>query len=359
MSLRIRITTAVAVVSMGLCACEAPSETSPLERASTDHEQGLAVDPDYPVIYDNDGAVEFGYTDIHVMALASAGAIDLRGMVTTSSWGEAERGYAPLADAVVVEERQWLIELARQSGMRNIPDAVAGPSLTFWGQRPASGSIDDTVPFGSTGAWHIVNEAHRCSPERPLIIVMGGEATAVVDAYLLDPSIADKMLLVWYSGHIFPDGRVTGDEYNTWKDPWAAYVAFERLRVLAIPPLYDWSMLTDRVPFSPKSRLPELPDTPIREHMINAYLDRGGWLDDFTWANDSPPLVAIMRDDFIWETRTMSFSHWEQDWFDPSRSIPTYVDDPNGNPFVMVTNPDVATEEFWTRMNDPAVWGET
>jgi hypothetical protein len=37
----------------------------------------LPFDRTSPVIYDNDGAVESGFTDVYIMALASAGVIDL------------------------------------------------------------------------------------------------------------------------------------------------------------------------------------------------------------------------------------------------------------------------------------------
>src|SRR5206468_9200408 len=105
--------------------------------------------------------------------------------------------YAPVPRSVWIEERQALIDKARRSGMHRLPDVAAGPSVSLTSRRPASGRIEDTPPFGTEGSWLIVTEARKASTTRPLVIVMGGQATAPVDAYLLDPTIADKMVLAW------------------------------------------------------------------------------------------------------------------------------------------------------------------
>ncbi|MBM4264475.1 MAG: hypothetical protein FJ145_23990 [Deltaproteobacteria bacterium] len=173
------------------------------------------------MIYDNDGAVESGYTDAYIMALASAGIINLRGIISTSSYGE-HPPYVPLPENTVLGERRELVAKARRSGMRNIPDPTAGPSISLKSRRPASGIIEDTAPLGTPGSWLIVNEARQATPSRPLVVIMGGQGTALADAYLLDHSIADKVVAVWLVGaKRSSNGVLDAYEYN-------AYVALER-----------------------------------------------------------------------------------------------------------------------------------
>ena len=151
-------------------------------RATAATPTALPYDRTCPVIYDNDGAIESGFTDTYLMALASARVIRLRGIITTCSWGEEQRQppFSPLPTSEVVRERQELIAKARRSGLRNLPDVTAGPSLTL--KRPASGRIEETVPYRTPGSRLILREARRATSHRPLVIVMGGQATCVVDA---------------------------------------------------------------------------------------------------------------------------------------------------------------------------------
>ncbi|MBN1675281.1 MAG: hypothetical protein JXR37_29845, partial [Kiritimatiellae bacterium] len=88
----------------------------------------LPYDHTNPVLYDNDGAWESGWADIYTMALASAGVIDLRGILTTCSYGEEARTppFSPLPPEKAAAERANLVAKARRSGFKNLPDVVAG-----------------------------------------------------------------------------------------------------------------------------------------------------------------------------------------------------------------------------------------
>jgi inosine-uridine nucleoside N-ribohydrolase len=225
----------------------------------------LPFDSTSPVIYDNDGAVESGYTDVYIMALASAGAIDLRGIISTGTNGE-QPPFIPRPEDNMVLERRELVAKARRSGMRNLPDPSPGPGVSMSSRRPASGRIEDTPPFGAQGSWLIVTEARKATPSRPLVVVMGGQGSAVADAYLLDNSIADKVVVAWLvGGRRTSNGILHGFEYNAYVDSWATYIVFERLRVVAFP--VDEA---DSVPSTPKSRFGELPDTEIRQYMLES-----------------------------------------------------------------------------------------
>jgi hypothetical protein len=318
----------------------------------------LSIESRQPVIYDNDGVVESGYNDQYIMALASAGRINLRGMITTGSYGEEARTppFSPYPEDALVAERQWIIDVARRSGMRNIPNAIAGPTVSFDSRKPASGIIEHTMPIGSPAGWLIVREARAASRQRPLVVVMGGQATAVADAYLLDPSIADKMLVLWGAGNKRKDGDLDGAEFNMTVDAWAGYIASQRLPLVLFPYSPDGDGTNDPKPYTPKSRLWELPDTELRQVTIDAYFDRGGYIDDFPYAFDSDPIVALTRGDYVLQTKRMAVDHWV---YEPTMKkwIPYLTERSDGLQVVWTASQAIATEEWWAWMKNPAAWG--
>lgn len=168
-----------------------------------------------PVMYDNDYAND--YVDWFLMAEASAGNISYRG-ITTSSSVQPFNKYLP-ADffAGCVRDRDSIVQTGRQSGFQNITDPVPGPLGYLI--KPASGRIEDTHPLNSPGTQLLITEARKATAAKPLVICMGGPLTIVADAYLMDSSIADKIIVAWTGGHY--DSM---DDYNGWCDPWAAYI---------------------------------------------------------------------------------------------------------------------------------------
>jgi purine nucleosidase len=55
-------------------------------------------------------------------------------------------------------------------------------------------------PVTSEGAELIVNEARKANAANPLFVCAGGTLTNVASALLMDPTIADKMIVVWIGG---------------------------------------------------------------------------------------------------------------------------------------------------------------
>jgi len=142
----------------------------------------LPYDRTCPVIYDNDYAND--YVDWYLMALASAGDIRYRGISTSSSIAPYNR-HMP-ADALddAIATRTRIVGIGRASGLRHIPEPVAGTRGHL--VKPASGKIEDTSPMDSPGSRQIVREAQAATPEKPLVVCVGGPLTVVADAYLLD-----------------------------------------------------------------------------------------------------------------------------------------------------------------------------
>ena len=87
---------------------------------------------------------------------------------------------------------QKLLSAARASGLRNIPDPVAGSDEAL--RKPASGKIEDTVFKPSPASDLIVAEAKKATPQKPLLVFAGGPCTTGATAYLTDPTIVDRMI---------------------------------------------------------------------------------------------------------------------------------------------------------------------
>ncbi len=82
----------------------------------------------------------------------------------------------------------------------------------------------EDVPQESAAARHLVQLAAQYSAERPLYVVAIGAITNVASALLMDPSIAEKIVIVWLGGHSleFCDNK----EFNLHQDIAAARVVF-------------------------------------------------------------------------------------------------------------------------------------
>lgn len=82
---------------------------------------------------------------------------------------------------------------------------------------------DESVPVDSEGARFIIEEAMR-EDERPLFVCGQAAATNVASAYLLEPKIAEKIVVIWIGGRGYPLG---GFEFNQNNDLNAARTLFQ------------------------------------------------------------------------------------------------------------------------------------
>src|SRR5262249_30160886 len=143
-------------------------------------------------------------------------------------------------------------------------------------------------PIDTPGSRLIVNEARRASRAKPLIVVLGGQATTVAGAYLLDNSIADRLVVAWAVGRAC--GRT--DDYNEWVDRWAGCIVLMRLRLVTFP----FRGAGGTAPLTPRDRLHELPDTELRQHMLEKEHPNGN---PGSWDGDSSPVVSLVRPDYV------------------------------------------------------------
>ncbi len=300
----------------------------------------LPYDSNCPVIYDNDECID-AYTDDFVMACASAERIKLIGMISSTTVRPFNRYVPPGSFDKIHQDRLKGYSIALESGMKNIPEPVKGGNRHL--EMPVTGWIKDTQPINNPGSRLIVKTALEASYEKPLVVVMGGPLTVLADAYLLDNSIADKVVAAWLG-----DTTQGINYYNGWADPWSAYIVMEKIRMVMIPAIHH-------SPYVPKPMIEELPDTPMRQWMIEKYHEEAelpGKRD-----GDAPPLISILRSDYILEAKRVSTGYWKEY---EGHTVPMFKDSKEGKTLVACsTDRKAGTTEWWNVMKDPKVWGLT
>src|SRR5262245_5144036 len=179
-----------------------------------------------PFIWDNDSESDAFSLDF-IMALAHLGVIKLVGI------SESPHPYRTAS-----ENYQAIVEKARNSGWKNIPDASwdLGSYYMTALSRPSNGSIDGTSPLDTAPARMIRDKVLSVgTTTTPVVVGTGGALTTVASAYLLanqagrGAEFASKMVL--YGGIGAGGGHVLNG-YNDAQDEWAVYVCQQRLKVV-------------------------------------------------------------------------------------------------------------------------------
>ena len=232
-----------------------------------------------------------------------------------------------------------------------MPDATAGPNVAL--VRPASNRIEDTKSLHSTGGGVIVNTALQATPEKPLVVVTGGQLTAVADAYLQNPAIANRIIVSGIFGAL-------NKTYNAGLDAWAWTIVISKFRCLSFSDS-DTDVQYNQAMHSACSQTPKnrflqeiqdgiLPQTVFYQWMLekhhprhpSKYMEQDG---------DSPAAIVLMRPDYI-----TKIERWRCTGIDIN-GLPKLVPD-NKGPLYLVTqaNGSVATDEFWRAIENRASW---
>lgn len=82
---------------------------------------------------------------------------------------------------------------------------------------------DETTPVESEASRFIIDEALR-DDSRPLFVTVQGALTNVASAYLMNPEIESRMIIIWIGGGVYPEGGV---EFNTINDINAANIIMD------------------------------------------------------------------------------------------------------------------------------------
>lgn len=124
-------------------------------------------------------------------------------------------------------------ELAQVMKFKNLPPVLRGSKQAM---------KDSKTPAESEAARFIIQEANRSDATSPLYVVCGGSLTSIASAWLLDPSIAEKLIVVWIGGNEYPGHQEVPPnampiEYNLLEDLVAGQVVFNdsNLNIWQIP----------------------------------------------------------------------------------------------------------------------------
>lgn len=294
----------------------------------TPHGQ-LPVDERSAMVVLNDGARDNWQAE-YALVLAATQRLRLVGIVV-----DATDIYPDLTENVAGFRR--MVSAARDSGMQHVPDPTASVSSAL--VRPSSGVIDDTLPNRSEGARLILDAAARFgSAVHPLVIATGGPVTDVADAYLLDPTLPERAVVVSSLGTTSSSGAVAGSP-NGDRDVWATTIVTSRMRYVQVNAFYD--QLQD----VPEARAPELPQNAFGAFMA----EKRSEILDLIQACDQ---VSVMAAALPWFASSVTRMRAE-----PGDELPALTPDPNGQIWhVPAADSDRAREELWTALRDPATF---
>jgi hypothetical protein len=189
----------------------------------------LPVDERNPVILENDGWSD-NWSGEYAALLANHGASPLAGIIVdgTRYWPDA---------ASNLNGWNRLVQAARASGLQNIPDPIMSTGTPL--ARPPDGQIDSTVPNQSAGAQLILDVSRRLSLAwRPVVVLANAPLTNLADAYLIDHTVVDRVVVVAALGsYAAPNGVMGGPNGDL--DPWASWIVAQRFRYVQVSAYYD------------------------------------------------------------------------------------------------------------------------
>ena len=295
----------------------------------------LPVDQMNPVIlYEDDWSGD--WLGEYAVLLASSGGPPLAGIVVNASkiWGDLSINTSGWND---------LVNAARSSGLPNIPDVTssAGAALTM----PADGQIDSTTPNNSAGAQLIRDLSSQLSqPNLPMVVVAATSLTDLADAYLIDHTVVDRVVVVAaLGGYSAPNASM--DAPNGDMDPWADWIVAQRFRYIQVSAYYDQTGDVTT------ADLPSLPSNALGNRIATKQPN----IIAVPQASDQVALLAMGLPGFTVAAERVSPD--TSGGFDATQG-PPLVPDPNGNDWVVtqIAAP-LAQSRLWQLLLDPHTFG--
>jgi len=292
---------------------------------------------------DNDDTSDT-YIELLGFAAAASGKIFLHGMSSTTSV-QPFNPYvsSPLADTFG-HDRLAEYNDAVNSGMDRARLPV--PSSIYKGHfaRPASGNIEDTKPLRMPAATELVSAINAfASPASPMIICAGGQLSVVADAYMQDPSIADKVVVSFIG-----DTTNAFLGYNEKSDPWATFIVCSRLTIASFPAGTSYRAIA---PVVTKQRIvDDMPSSPIQSRAL-AKNHPSNPLPDDRDADGLALTAVIDRQNYVTGVTRMSVTGRT------AEGLPTVSPNPNGNIYMVNSvNQAAGTEIWWSVVADAPVY---
>ena len=295
----------------------------------------LPIDERNPVIlYQDDWSAD--WLGEYAVLLANDGGPPLAGIIVNTSpyWMDLNANASGWSN---------LVTAARASGLKNIPDvtpSAGGPLM-----RPADGQIDSTVATDSAGAELIVNVSRQlATPGRRVVVVSTTSFTELANAYLLDPTVAERVVVVAAAGsYQAPDGVLDGP--NGDMDPWADWIVTQRFRFVHVGTWYDQTgdVTADKLATVPKNEL------------VTWIANKQSKIFTVTTASDQVALLSFALPMFT--TAAVPASPDLSSGFDSTQG-PKLVPNPAGEAWI-VTQIDaaLASSRLWKMLGDPSLFG--
>ncbi len=295
----------------------------------------LPVDARNPLIIDNDAFTD-NWSGEYAALFANRGGPQIVGVIASASpyWTDAN------ANAT-----GWgkLIAAARASRLKNIPDVTMSAGLPL--VRPADGQIDKTQANNAEGAQLIVKLSRELStPTRPVVVISGLPLTNLADAYLLDHSVVERVVVVATLGELgTPNATMNGPNGDL--DPWAGWIVAQKYRYVQVSAYYDQTVdVMD-------ADLPRLPRNALGDWMRN----KQPRIYAIPQASDQIAVLAVALRKFVVAVQRSSPD--TSVVFDNMQGPPLRPDD-TGNAWV-VTKIDapLAATNLWEMLTDPTTFG--
>ena len=307
----------------------------------------LEVNDSNPFIYLNDIPPD-NYNGELALAMASDDAgINLKGYLhefPNVPWWDSTKKQTQ-ARKRYIKHHKISRQKAEKSGFSNLPPAEMG--LHSRHEKPDSERIDDTDPIGSAATERIVSAASDASPKNPLVITAGGPMCTVADAYLTDPSIANKVV-------IFCRIRPEVDGWNEFLSGWSLTVVVRRFQTVFCP--------ASGAPLIKRTQVKNtLPDEPLREYMLEKVYEGTGknpLADGKKWAADAVSLLSAAHPESRKPSKSLEFKGLKEHW-----KLGTVL--PSFTETEAKTTTRVIPEHrhgrmnsiWWNHMSAPSTWG--
>ena len=238
-----------------------------------------------------------------------------------------------------------LLAAARSSGLKNLPSITssAGKPLV----RPSNDEIDSTVADASDGAQLIVSLSRDLSrPFRPLVVVSGTSLTELAYAYLLDPTVTERVVVVAALGsYKAPNGELGTPNGDL--DPWASWIVSQRYRFIQVGTYYDQTTDVKAADVAMSS----LPPNQLGTFMARK---QPKILPDLT-ACDQVALLAVALPEFV--ASAVKVSPDVSAGFDETKGTTLIPDDKGDDMVVTKIKGPLAGAQLWQMLLDPSTFG--
>jgi len=296
----------------------------------------LPVDERNPVILSQDDW-SGDWLGEYAALFANSGGPPLVGIIVNGT---------PYWPNVGVNAAGWkeLVSAAKMSGLENIPDVTPSDGKPL--VRPASGVVEMTAANNSLGAQLIVNLSRQLStPSRPIVIASATRLTDIADAYLMDHTVVDRVVVVAALGSVVPPNGVM-DGPNGDMDAWADWIVAQRFRYVHVGTWYDQTGDVTA------AQLSSLPKNPLGMRIMDK---QPNIITDFLTASDQVALLATALPGFV--TGVQRASPDTSAPFDSAQGPPLVPDD-GGNVWVVtaIAGP-LAQARLWQMLLDPQIFG--